>query len=229
MLQKKTNILVISDFHYINKAEQKCELPARITSLGSIFMRKALWRLHHQKIKPDLIILLGDVVDDGTDKNSVADFKEIIKEVEGAGIPMLTVPGNHDIDPEVYAEISNCTAGFHQIEGIGFYVFHDLIGEGDVTARPADALADLQKVSVELPDLPLIALQHNPIFPDIESEYPFIPENVTEIRKCYEKAGVKLSLSGHYHAGQTLTENNGVKYYTVPAICSLSYRICILQ
>jgi hypothetical protein len=46
---------------------------------------------------------------------------------------------------------------------------------------------------------------------------------------AYREAGVVLSLSGHYHAGQAAHEVDGVIYYTAPALCEAPFRFAHLH
>ena len=69
-----------------------------------------------------------------------------------------------------------------------------------------------------------MALQHHPLHPHIESDYPYMPTNAAAILSGYEDAGVILSLSGHYHAGQSAHRVGNVTYYTVPAACDAPFR-----
>ena len=71
----------------------------------------------------------------------------------------------------------------------------------------------------ERPGLPLVALQHNPLDPPIERDYPYLLANAGAVLAAYQSAGVILSLSGHYHPGQAHHRVGQVLCYTVPALC----------
>jgi histidinol phosphatase-like PHP family hydrolase len=77
----------------------------------------------------------------------------------------------------------------------------------------------VEEVVRQYPDMPLVALQHNPLHPAIVSEYPYMLTNGPEVLASYSRAGVVASLSGHYHAGQEPSLLDGVTCYTVPALC----------
>ena len=70
----------------------------------------------------------------------------------------------------------------------------------------------------------MIALQHYPIDPDIPDPYPYLLSNRAAIMDGYRDAGVLLSLSGHYHAGQPLHVVDGVRYVTAPALFAAPFR-----
>ena len=107
----------------------------------------------------------------------------------------------------------------HEVGGYGFLLFHDRVDEGDVTTRPSEGLGLPGEVASERAGLGLVALQHNPLHPHIESDYPYMLTNADAILDSYEEAGVILSLSGHYHAGQSAHRVGDVTCYTVPAAC----------
>jgi histidinol phosphatase-like PHP family hydrolase len=46
---------------------------------------------------------------------------------------------------------------------------------------------------------------------------------------AYAKAGAMLSLSAHYHPGQPLSEVDGVRYWTCPALCESPFRYGLIH
>jgi hypothetical protein len=90
--------------------------------------------------------------------------------------------------------------------------------------RAAEGLRLVGEVAAARPDLPLVALQHAVLHPPIERDYPYMLANHAAVMRSYEAAGVVLSLSGHYHAGQAPCVAGGVTYYTAPALCEAPHR-----
>ena len=218
------DILVLADLHFVGAAEHACPLPARQVRLGQLLMRKALWRLKHLGITPGLIVLLGDMVDDGDQPGADADLTTLAGEALKTGIPVLAVPGNHDGDSGRVARIFGCPPGIHLVGDYAFLLFHDRRLQGERFERPADQLDLPARAAAAYPDRPLIALQHYPLDPDIPDPYPFLLANRDAIMDGYRDAGVQLSLSGHYHAGQSLHVVDGVRYVTAPALCEAPFR-----
>ena len=131
--------LVISDLHYVGQAEHVCPIVERRTELGPALMRAALERLDAAGIGLDVVIVLGDVVDDGLARGAEEDLALVAasaRAVRQAGVPVLAAPGNHDGDYGRFAEIFGCRPGLHEVKGYGFLVFGDEVGEGHVTTRP---------------------------------------------------------------------------------------------
>lgn len=103
-------------------------------------------------------------------------------------------------------------------------VFHEVFGEGDRATRRAEDLALPLRSLQPNPRRPLVALQHNPLHPPIADPYPYLLENAAAVRQTYREAGVILSLSGHYHAGQRAHAVDGTLYHTVAAACQRPFR-----
>jgi hypothetical protein len=224
MNEPSLELLVLSDLHYIGVADRVCPIPARKCGLGPALVRAAYQELRQAGIEPDLLILLGDLVDDGLADGADADLAAVAEAAQETGLPLLALPGNHDGDPAQFARLYRCPPGLHEIGGYGYLVFHDEIAPDDVTTRPPAGLALPGQIAAKRPDLPLVALQHNPLHPPIEADYPYMVTNAPEILRGYQKAGVILSLSGHYHHGQPAHPVGDLTCYTVPAACEAPFR-----
>ena len=97
-------LLLASDIHYLSKS---------LTDFGDGFSYKVehgdgkvvnyIWEITDafieavEKEKPDLVILSGDLTLNG-ERQSHLDFAEKLEEIEDAGIPVIVIPGNHDIN-----------------------------------------------------------------------------------------------------------------------------------
>ena len=223
------DILVIADPHFVSAANHLCAHANRHTRLGQVLIRKALWRLQHLGVKPGLIVLLGDMVDDGSKPDAASDWQTLAGEVRKTGIPVLAVPGNHDDDHEAFARVFGCEAGVHLVGDYGFLLFHDRRVDGEVFRRPADQLELPRRAAAMYPGRPLIALQHHPHDPLITADYPYHLANREAVMAGYRAAGVCLSLSGHYHAGQAAHVMDGVTYATAPALCESPFRFLLVR
>ncbi len=212
------DVLLVSDLHDAAPAA-----PASIE--GAVLLRKAFRRLRAVGVEVNLLIILGDVTAKGAENR----LRAVAEEASRADTPVLAIPGNHDGDIQRFAEMFDCQPGLHEINGYGFLLFHDTVGHDDVTTRPADPLALPARMASERPDLNLIALQHNPIHPPIQHEYPYRLANADQVMTTYQEAGVTLSLSGHYHPGQPVHRVNGVTYYTLPALGDSPFRLAHLR
>jgi hypothetical protein len=218
------DMLVLSDLHYIGVADRVCPIPERNCHLGPALVRAAFQELRREGIEPDLLILLGDLVDDGLAAGADADLAAVAEAARETELPILAPPGNHDGDWAQFVRLFGCGSGLHEIGGYGFLVFHDHVAPDHVTTRSPEGLSLPTQAVRERPGLPLVALQHNPLHPHIESDYPFMPTNTQEILRGYHEACVILSLSGHYHKGQPAHPVGNTIYYTLPAACEAPFR-----
>jgi Icc protein len=227
MSDPRLTLLVITDLHYVKAVPNTCGLSRRRVEWGRLLLRKALLRMKHAGIRPDVLVLLGDLVNDGTAPGAQQDLEALADEARQSGLPLLALPGNHDGGTDLEG-CFGCKPGLHEIGGYGFLVFRDEVGAGDVTTRREADVALPGRVAAEHPGLPLIALQHNPLHPRIESDYPYMPVNTAAILDSYRGAGVMLSLSGHYHPGVPCSKIGDTRYYVAPALCESPFRFSLI-
>lgn len=222
-------ILAVSDLHYTGLARQTAQLPQLRGELAQTLLKKVFLRLRHMGIQPDVAVLLGDLIENGADRNAELDLISLNGELTRSGIPFLCVPGNHDGDMTAFNTLFSSAPGLHEIGGYGFVLFNDTYNENQECVRSGADLALLQKTAAEHPEQPLIVLQHPPIYPAIDSHYPYRPTNVADIIESFQKANVVLSLSGHFHKGQKARAHEGVLYHTVPALCESPFRFSLIR
>ncbi len=139
------------------------------------------------------------------------------------------MPGNHDGDAERMLRTFGSRAGLHEIGPYRFMVFADRYAPGDFCTRSEDDRRALAEAAAADCTAPIVVLQHNPMNPEIPSdEYPYMLTNRREVMEDYQRAGVMLSLSGHAHWGQALNFEQGVAYFTCPALCESPYHYAVL-
>jgi len=219
-------LLVIADAHYA--ASPAAGAGGRPCPLGCELIRRAV---EDARCRGgfDAVALMGDLLDDGSSPRAGDDLRDIREHVEAAGVdvPVLAVPGNHDGDGRRLLAALGCRPGLREIGGYRFFTFADAYGEGDNCARSEpDRRSLLAAARQDGP--PIVALQHNPVHPPIESDYPYMHANRDEVLRDYRAAGVLVSVSGHYHPGQPLSAEGGVRYFTAPALCEPPFRYAVL-
>jgi histidinol phosphatase-like PHP family hydrolase/Icc-related predicted phosphoesterase len=222
-------VLAISDLHYTGLARQTLQPAMTRGELGRILLKKVFLRLEHLSIKPDLVVVLGDLIAEGKDREAENDLIALHSELTRSGIPFLVLPGNHDLGCERFNDLFDVCPGLHTFGDYGFILFDDIFEEAHTTVRPEQSLKSTEQIAKENPNLSLIALQHAPIYPAIKSLYPYRPTNSTEIMDSFQKSNIILSLSGHYHKGQSLRVNEGVYYHTVPSLVEENFPFSIIR
>ena len=217
------DLVVMADLHYVGRAERICPIPERNAHLGKELLRRALRRLELSS-PPDALVLIGDLVDDGEAPGAEEDLEALREELEGLSFPVIVVPGNHDGDPDRLLRTFGDRPGVHEVKGYLLLTFVDRYDPRDRAERSRDGLKLVRDVASSHPGVPIVALQHNPIYPPIESTYPYNLTNSREVMRTYSESGVVLSVSGHLHRGHELTYAGGVGYVVCPALCEEPFR-----
>lgn len=219
----RVKLLVITDTHYVGGSDGLPHEGARKCALGLELVRRVLRRARRQE-RPDAIVLLGDLIDNGDAPRAEDDLAELARVVHEPGIPVIVVPGNHDRDPERYLRVFGQSSDVLALGEWRLVAFTDRYAPGDHAAREAAGLERLASIHRAEPGARIVALQHNPVHPRIGGEYPYNLTNSAEVMRAYSECGVALSLSGHYHPGIAPQEVDGVRYAIAPALCEGPFR-----
>ena len=177
---EKLDIIMVSDIH-----------------LGSIVRTGRLRKLAEEadRIKPDLILLSGDIVDESMEPPEVDNMVKIFGKMQ-ARYGKFAVPGNHE-----YIS-GHADAAFRYLEQGGFRVLRDeyvkvadsfyIVGRDNSSHQAPRAKRRELSAVMEGVDrsLPVILLDHEPV--DLENA---------------RENGVDLQLSGHTHRGQLFPNN----------------------
>ena len=137
---------------------------------------------------PDALILSGDLSFNG-ERDSHIELAEKLRRVEDAGIPVLVIPGNHDLDnSKAYAYTGD---SYHSVDSVGRDAFAEIYGElgySRALSRDEDSLSYIAEIT---PDLRILMVdvntQEEPGFLD-ESSLNWIDE---QLRQASE-AGAKV-------------------------------------
>jgi histidinol phosphatase-like PHP family hydrolase/predicted MPP superfamily phosphohydrolase len=220
-------LLVIADVHFVGVARHECAIPARRASLGLELVERVCGWAQRSHLQPDAVVLLGDLVDNGDADGAVQDLAAIRAVVEKLGVPVISIPGNHDGDRTQFESVFGGRAAAKEVNGVLLFPFVDAYDEQDRAERAEGDSMALMEAARANPGRPIIAIQHNPIHPPIESSYPYVLTNRDAAMGSFREAGVRLSLSGHYHRGQDPTEADGVLYATCPALCEAPFSFLV--
>ena len=222
-MSEPLRILAVSDTHFVRSARVEAGPGNR---LAVEWVMRAVEQAKREG-PLDAIVLLGDLVADGSAHGADLDLAEMAAALRGAKLPVIAVPGNHDPEPEKFFQILGDAPGVHRVKGYVLYSFADRYAADDTMTRPTEAL---DCFLAETAGAPAIVLQHSPIHPDVQdSRYPYMPLNAGEIISAYERGHVILSLSGHYHPGQSHSMRNEVAYLTCPALKETPFRFHLIE
>ena len=208
-------ILAITDLHYMPRAREDRPEPSRVYRLALEWTVRAI-REACRASAPDVVVILGDLVEDGAAQGAEADAAELAAAVRESGLPVIVAPGNHDIEPARLLQLFSDRAGGHWIKGYLLYSFADLYAADNTCTRPRESIESFLN---QPSSGPVIAMQHSPIYPSVDStEYPYMPANVPEIMESYRRKNVLLSLSGHFHKGQKPAQKDATTYLTCASL-----------
>ncbi|MFA6047659.1 MAG: metallophosphoesterase [Parcubacteria group bacterium] len=161
--------------------------------------------------RPDLIITLGDNVNDNAKCQPYADnLKTLLSKFN-----VLWGKGNHDKD--CFPAFSSQAYYYHDYNNAGWRIImldHDIdIDQGELSWLK-EALKTNKKV--------LIAT-HVPFFSPSRDENTLLPQ-YTEVEKVISSSGnVKYVFMGHLHSRLWDKEYNGVHYYILPSVSGDAY------
>jgi predicted MPP superfamily phosphohydrolase len=172
----KMKILVASDLH-----------------LGTIVDKSHLEKLVNisQEVKPDIILLAGDIIDDHIEPYLKNQMGETMKKLD-APLGVYAVSGNHDVYgndlPQLVQEMNKAGIHFLRDQAVSIKNQFYLIGRNDLAEGERKEISTLVK---NIDDTkPILMIDHQP----------------TELNEAKEN-GIDLLFSGHTHNGQLAPAN----------------------
>ena len=114
--------------------------------------------------KPDVLILSGDLTFNG-EKQSHEELVEVLRQIEESGVPVLVIPGNHDIDNgnarqyfgEEYSSVDSVTAE-------EFADLYKEFGLGEAESRDPASLSYVYRINKDLAILMLDTNAYGELF-----------------------------------------------------------------
>lgn len=204
----------ITDIHLFAQRDN------RLLGLQTLESFKAvLQQLQGLKRKPDVLLLTGDLSQDG----SAESYSMLQTLLQPFNIPTYWVPGNHD-EPEVMAQVLHQSPvssqkSFH-MGGWHFLLLSTYVAGCVHGHIPSENLAWLdQQLSQSKGEPTVIAFHHPPFLvgSDWMNEIGLI--NADELFEiCDRHAHIKLVLFGHIHQ-EFSRRRNGVQYLGAPSTC----------
>ena len=204
---------VIADIHY----GEDYPGGGRRCSIADLLLHRTVRRMNCL-IKPDVVLVLGDVVDDGDAAGAEDRLRELRAILDKLDAPYLAIPGNHDGDSEQFYNVFSRPKPFEDIAGVRFLAFVDKQEPGYNATRSEQDLERIRMARADY-DGPLVALQHVCLFPPERSLAPYNYTNVSAVISTLKECGVALSISGHHHHGAPDYREGGVAFVNAPGLC----------
>lgn len=208
-------IAAIADTHY---AIEDLDITyKRRRAIADILLLRTVHRLK-RFIRPDIVLLLGDLVDSGSGTNAIEEHKRIKEIIDLLECPVLVIPGNHDGDIDAFYSVYPRPPETLDINDVRLVTFIDP-EEPHYNAHRTEADIGRMTQAREGWDGPIVSIQHVPLFSPGTSPSPYHYLNADELWSIFEENNYTLSISGHYHAGDDQIGRDAGKAVIVPALC----------
>jgi 3',5'-cyclic-AMP phosphodiesterase len=166
-------------------------------------LQNAIRHLMRLPVLPDVVILSGDCVENG----SVAEYEAFQKLVRPLGMPLYAVPGNHDHRGNFLASFGR--QGAQHMDGFVQYVVEGPVRiialDTHVPSEPGGHLCDarlrwLEDRLAEAPDRPTLLFMHHPPFATQMPELDAIGLNAAALGAIIARyPNIERVLAGHIH------------------------------
>jgi histidinol phosphatase-like PHP family hydrolase/predicted phosphodiesterase len=219
-------IAVISDMHFHH--DRSAVIGSRRAGISDLLQLRAVHRLN-RFVRPDLVVVLGDIVDDSSLPETGGQFQTMRRILDLLRPPWIALPGNHDGAPERFFRHFPPLPAALDIAGVRCMAFVDPEEPG-YNARRQDS--DLRRMASARSDGwkgPVVMLQHVPLFPPGRHPCPYNYINATDVMEQMERSGITVAVSGHYHAGFDLLHSGALCFAAAPALCEAPFSYLLLD
>jgi 3',5'-cyclic AMP phosphodiesterase CpdA len=181
-------------------------------------------------LRPDLVVIGGDMVDDPNSEDQYDEFMRITARID-SGIPVRWLPGNHDVAADTVVPTPDSLATYREAFGDDYYAFDHgpirFVALNTVVIDhpeyvPDEWTAQLAFIEEELDgarrrERPVVLLGHHPLFlrhPDEEDGYWNLPlQRRRPILDLVHTHGVPMAIAGHWHRN-SLASDRGFEMVT---------------
>lgn len=157
---------LISDVHFGPQASHQGKL--RKLTHQSEELVAAFVRRMREEVNPDVVVNLGDVLEDETSEQDRARYARFVGLLREVGKPILHVAGNHDtinLTPEELCGLWGTSASLtysQDLHGVHFAVLRTIEHRGERIELPEEQLKWLE-ADLAATSLPCIVLMHHPV------------------------------------------------------------------
>jgi D,D-heptose 1,7-bisphosphate phosphatase len=213
----------ISDFHLRHHLPGTSSISRRISRKMPDLIEEAVAQIG--SANPDLVAVTGDLVDfpfyGMHDKNllktGLKDLQLVRELFSSLSCPVAFIFGNHD-HPSSFQEVFGDLPVDFDVQGNRVVSFMDEEVNHNFAQRMGRQRERFLGLIEDSDPRPQIHLQHYLVSPIHNQGYPHAYLEAESLRKAIQdEPRVRLMLSGHYHRGVPLFNENGTFYSTAPA------------
>ena len=180
-------------------------------------LEKVLDHIRHHHWPADLILLTGDVGQDGGDRA----YARVADALKPLGMPIYCLPGNHDYLPALArAPEPLVWRTDFEFGGWHFLMLDSTIPRSSGGRFSEATLAALDQALSEKPDLPtLIAMHHQPVRMGSDWLDTMMIQNAENLFEILDRhPQTKAAIWGHVHQDLS-TQHGDIKLYSTPSTC----------
>jgi len=213
-----STIAVISDIH---AAVEEGAHDAALTLL-----ERAIRRLN-RFIKPDITVVLGDLVDRPSSGDALGRLRRIKAVLDQSTSPYLVIPGNCDPPAHQFYTVFDRPPPYIDYGRLRLVPFVDCFGRGVPVERPAH---DIERIRAARAGHggPLVTLQHVAVKPPGHPVSASSYANAGEIALACEEAEV-LSIGGHYHRSAGVEREGKSAYLSVKGMKDAPFTFTVVR
>ena len=217
-----TTFAVITDLHYSRQPVSE----SRKGEWANVLLLRAVHRLRRH-IKPDAVILLGDLLNDPLDPDADDLLADLRRTLDLLPCPYLALRGNHDPPADRFYRIMPRPADFADLAGVRFVAFDDPEEPGYNAVRLPH---DLQRMTDARRSWAgtIVTLQHVAVLPPGSTDCPYTYTNIGDVLDRTRRAGIALSIGGHYHAGRPPVRDGQQTYLCSPGLAESPFPITLV-
>jgi 3',5'-cyclic AMP phosphodiesterase CpdA len=220
---------IVTDLHFGPEAHFGGKL-RKMTHMAPDLARAFVRRMNDE-VRPDLVVNLGDDLEDESREADLARYEQCQEILRGAAAPLVNVAGNHDtihLNREDLNRAWRRTGPLYYAMDLGgwhFVVLHTL-EKKDVEIRLPEAQLEWLRADLASTKLPTVVLMHHSAgeqslddsrwWPG-RSDLALVKERA-EVRRIFEESRrVKAVFNGHLHWNH-LAVIGGIPYVTVQSL-----------
>ena len=215
-------LALVSDLHYAASANAAC--PLRRGEYIPALLAAAVRKLNRE-LKPDLVLCGGDLINFPAAEDALTLTRNLAGILGLLDMPCVTIRGNHDLT---------------DAEFTGLFPFRNVVDAGPVRIvsfsdpelpgfhafRTEDDLKRMKEAAADWDGL-LFSFQHVPLVPRGRCIYEY--RNAEAILQLMRDCGYRGSISGHYHDGIPLFEENGLQFFVQSAMCESPFAVSLVD
>jgi 3',5'-cyclic AMP phosphodiesterase CpdA len=166
-------------------------------------------------IRPAFVVMGGDMIDDNSDPDQLEELLRITSTLD-PDIPMLWVPGNHDIADDTVVPTASSIVTYREVFGADYYGFDHgdtrFVVMNTIVLDHPENVEDEYREQMEFLGRELggaaervhtVVLGHHPLFlsnPDEEDTYWNLPiERRRPILEMIRANDIRIGFAGHWH------------------------------